>query len=44
MESFDLDINNLEPITLDFDSGSTGGAELLMNMKKTCQEKKKLES
>ena len=34
MESFDLNIDNLEPITLDFDSGSTGGAELLMNIKK----------
>jgi hypothetical protein len=34
MESFDLDINNLEPISLDFDSGSTGGAEYLMNTKK----------
>ena len=31
MESFDLNIDNLEPITLNFDSGSTGGAELLMN-------------
>jgi hypothetical protein len=38
MESFDLNIDNLEPISLDFDSGSTsfgGGAELLMNIKKT---------
>ena len=38
MESFDLNIDNLEPITLNFDSGSTsfgGGAELLMNIKKT---------
>ena len=38
MESFDLDINNLEPIALDFDMGATksfvGGAELLMNTSK----------
>lgn len=34
MESFDLNIDNLEPISLNFDSGSTSfgsGAELLMN-------------
>jgi len=43
MESFDLDINNLEPITLDFDSGSTGGAELLMNMKKTSPQSSKFD-
>jgi len=39
MESFDLDINNLEPISLDFDTSKTmnfgNGAELLMNIKKT---------
>jgi hypothetical protein len=41
MESFDLDINNLEPITLDFDNGGSsksvnfgGGIELLMNNSK----------
>jgi hypothetical protein len=39
MESFDLDINNLEPIALDIDMGATnktfiGGAELLMNTSK----------
>jgi hypothetical protein len=43
MESFDLDINNLEPITLDFDSGSTGGAELLMNIKKTTPQSSKID-
>ena len=39
MESFDLNIDNLEPISLDFDSGKSmnfgNGAELLMNMKKS---------
>jgi|LauGreDrversion4_2_1035121.scaffolds.fasta_scaffold47118_2 hypothetical protein len=39
MESFDLNIDNLEPISLDFDTGKSmnfgSGAELLMNMKKT---------
>ena len=39
MESFDLNIDNLEPISLDFDSGKSmnfgSGAELLMNMKKS---------
>ena len=38
MESFDLNIDNLEPITLDFDTGKSmnfgSGAELLMNTKK----------
>ena len=38
MESFDLNIDNLEPISLNFDSGSSmnfgSGAELLMNTKK----------
>ena len=42
MESFDLDINNLEPITLDFDNNNSGtksmnfggGAEFLMNTSK----------
>jgi len=38
MESFDLNIDNLEPITLDFDTGKNmnfgSGAELLMNTKK----------
>jgi hypothetical protein len=43
MESFDLDINNLEPITLDFDNGSTGGAELLMNIKKTTPQSSKID-
>jgi len=40
MESFDLDINNLEP--LDYDTGKTmsfgNGAELLMNIKKTTSQ------
>ena len=39
MESFDLNIDNLEPISLDFDTGKSmnfgNGAELLMNMKKS---------
>lgn len=38
MESFDLNIDNLEPISLDFESGTKsfgGGAEFLMNVKKT---------
>jgi|Laugrespbdmm15sd_2_1035082.scaffolds.fasta_scaffold28287_1 hypothetical protein len=39
MESFDLNIDNLEPISLDFDTGKSmnfgSGAELLMNTKKT---------
>jgi hypothetical protein len=43
MESFDLNIDNLEPITLDFDSGSTGGAELLMNIKKTSPQSSKFD-
>jgi hypothetical protein len=43
MESFDLDINNLEPITLDFDAGSTGGAELLMNVKKSTPQSSKID-
>ena len=42
MESFDLDINNLEPISLDFDTGKSmnfgSGAELLMNMKKNTSQ------
>ena len=42
MESFDLDINNLEPISLDFDTNKTmnfgNGAELLMNTKKSTSQ------
>ncbi len=36
MESFDLNLDNLDPITLDIDAGSggMGGAEFLMNTKK----------
>jgi hypothetical protein len=34
MESFDLNLDNLDPITLDIDAGSLGGAEFLMNTKK----------
>ena len=46
MESYDLNINDLEPISLDYDSGNNnksmnfgGGLEFLMNTKKTSSSK-----